>query len=180
MSALPHQPSSYLSPKLEGRPRGDSNGKGVFACEPVRAGELLVVWGGEVVTAEALSQLPASSRALSIQVSEGLYMTTEREGPADWVNHSCDPDAGMSGQIGLVAMRDIAPEEEICYDYAMTDGSPYDEFDCTCGASSCRLRVTGDDWRRPELWERYAGFFSPYLQQRIDQIRAAQAPMPVI
>jgi hypothetical protein len=53
----------------------------------------------------------------------------------------------------------------------MSDGSPYDEFDCECGAANCRGRISGNDWRRPELWERYAGHFSPYLQRRINHLK---------
>jgi hypothetical protein len=35
----------------------------------------------------------------------------------------------------------------------------------------CRGRVTGEDWRNPELWERYAGHFSPYLERRIKALK---------
>ena len=56
-------------------------------------------------------------------------------------------------------MRAIAQGEEICLDYAMCDGSSYDEFDCTCGLPDCRGRVTGEDWKRPELWERDEAIF---------------------
>lgn len=66
---------------------------------------------------------------------------------------------------------DIAPGEEICLDYAMCDGSAYDEFECGCGSPNCRGYVSGDDWKRPELWERYKGYFSPYLQRRIDRLK---------
>src|SRR5690606_33853967 len=87
----------------------------------------------------------------------------------DFVNHSCEPNAGLLGQIGLVAMRAIAAEEEICYDYAMSDGSAYDEFDCSCGMRLCRGRISGSDWSIPRRQERYRGYFSPYLQRRIDE-----------
>ena len=69
-------------------------------------------------------------------------------------------------------MRDIKAGEELNFDYAMCDGSAYDEFDCYCGAEHCRGRVTGDDWRNPELWEKYDGFFSPYLALRIERVKA--------
>ena len=86
------------------------------------------------------------------------------------VNHSCSPNCGMSGQTLVVAMRDIAPGEELTYDYAMSDGSPYDEFECHCGRPECRGKVTGSDWMRPELQVRYRGYFSPYLARRISQL----------
>ena len=58
----------------------------------------------------------------------------------------------------------------------MCDGSPYDEFDCACGSARCRGRVTGNDWRDPLLWKRYAGHFSPYLQRRIAALQREQSP----
>lgn len=60
-----------------------------------------------------------------------------------------------------VAMCRIVPVEYVCLYYAMTDGSPYDEFGCSCGLSDCRGYITGNDWKRAELHERYKGYFSP-------------------
>jgi hypothetical protein len=169
MDSLTHE---WLSPKLEARPHPKKGGYGIFAVEPVLKDDLLVVWGGGIFTWEELAALPEAMKHLSIQVEEGLYLvTTGLPHQADYINHSCDPNVGMSGQIAAVAMRDIAPGEEICIDYAMCDGSPYDEFICRCGAAECRGRVTGDDWGIPQLWDRYAGYFSPYLQRRIDHLR---------
>jgi len=168
-------PTGYVSPKLVGSDVSHKGGHGVFALQRVKAGELLVVWGGEIVTGERLAEMPASERRLCVQVEENLYLWTSQEGPADWINHSCDPNAGLVGHIALFALRDIDPGEEICFDYATSDGSPYDEFECTCGALECRGRVTGDDWRRPELQRRYRGLFSPYLQRRIDALATERA-----
>jgi hypothetical protein len=167
------RPSSYLSPKLEARSHPAKGGMGVFARAPIAPGELLLVWGGEIYTYEQYLQVPVERQPHFVQVEEGLYLgAPERPEPADYLNHSCSPNAGLSGQIALVALHRIAPGEEICIDYATCDGSPYDEFDCACGAPDCRGRVTGEDWRRPELQAKYAGYFSPYLQRRIDQSRA--------
>ena len=176
MTELDGHPNSYLSPKLEGRQSSEKGGRGVFACTPIRAGEIVAVWGGDVMTGEELARLPQDRlTSLAVQVDEDLYLVTTKEGPGDWINHSCNPNAGLRGQITLVAMRDITPGEEVCIDYAMTDGSPYDEFECACGAPTCRGRVTGDDWRNPMLWAQYAGFFSPYLQRRIERLKQEAA-----
>ena len=145
-----------------------------MAREPIEAGELVVVFGGEVVHASQLCQLSPTERLLTLQVEEDLYLVSTHDGPADWVNHSCDPNCGLRGQIALVALRRLEPGEEICFDYAMSDGTPYDQFVCGCGAATCRGKVTGDDWQKPELWARYRGHFSPYLQRRIDAKLAAE------
>jgi uncharacterized protein len=167
-------PSSYLLPGLEGNTSSSGENR-VIALEPIHTGRLIIVFGGDVISRDALVDLSPSNRRLCLQVEEDLYILSTSDGPAEWVNHSCDPNAGMQGQIALVAMRDIAAGEEICMDYAMTDGSPYDEFECRCGKPNCRGRITGDDWRRPELWPRYAGYFSPYLQRRIAELVIAKA-----
>jgi hypothetical protein len=91
--------------------------------------------------------------------------------PADFINHSCDPNCGLQGQIILVAMTDIQPGEEVTFDYAMTDSSPFDEFDCSCASPRCRGKVTRDDWKLPDLWQRYEGYFSTYLGNRINKFR---------
>ena len=175
MAPVLSQPTSYHSPQLEGRRIDGQGGRTLVAREPVEAGEVVVVFGGEVVHADQLAKLSPAERLLTLQVEEDLYLVSARDGAADWVNHSCAPNCGLSGQIALVALRRLEPGEEICFDYAMSDGTPYDQFPCGCGAATCRGQVSGEDWRRPELWERYRGHVSPYLQRRIDaQLAAAR------
>ena len=164
--------TSYLSPKVFAQPHPDKGGWGIFAREVLQSGEVLIVWGGAIYTGVELKNLPEERRIHSVQVEEDLYLLGGPElEPGDLINHCCEPNAGLSGQITIVALREICAGEEVCFDYAMTDGSPYDEFECACGSAMCRGKVTGDDWRQPVLWERYAGYFSPYLQRRIDNLR---------
>ncbi len=67
-------------------------------------------------------------------------------------------------------MREIAPGEELCHDWAMTDDLDY-EMACHCGADVCRDRITGQDWRIPALQQKYAGYFAWHVQRRIDAER---------
>lgn len=166
----------YVSPKLAARQNPAKGGYGIFADSFVPAGELLIVWGGNVVTGEQFIQLSPREQMHSIQIEENLYQVPSHPEPepGDFINHCCTPNAGLNSSISLVAMRDIEPGEEICFDYAMSDGSPYDEFDCACGSFYCRGRVTGDDWQRADLQARYAGYFSPYLQRRMNRVKQSQ------
>ncbi len=168
--------TAYLSPKLEVRHHPAQGEWAVFARESLQPGELIAVWSGFIVSQAKLQTLPKEMQKHTLQVEEDAFLVTSvPDEPADYINHSCNPNAGLSGQITLVAMRDIEPGEEICFDYAMSDGSPYDEFECACGAANCRGRVTGDDWRKPELWARYQSYFSPYIQRRIEALRTQAA-----
>lgn len=149
----------------------EKGGHGVFATVPIKKGTILVMFGGTVVTEEQMDSVPDDLKSLSIQVEEDLFLISTVIGPGDHFNHSCSPNAGMDGQIALIAMRDIVIAEEITFDYAMCDSAPYDEFDCMCDTPDCRLQVTGDDWQKSELWEKYDGYFSPYIQRKVDIMR---------
>lgn len=159
---------SWLSPKVESVPFHHKGGCGVIARQLVSAGEVVVMWGGRVIPSSELDfSVPDFSKRV-LQVDEDLFLFNPLlNDPADCFNHSCDPNAGMNGPTSLIAMRDIFAGEEIAFDYAMCDGSDYDEFDCNCGAPCCRHHISGADWKNPELQRRYAGYFSPYLQRRI-------------
>src|SRR5262249_24470198 len=172
--ALPfdiHGNLHWSSPKIERRDTS-TTGCGIFAVAPIPKDELLMVWGGAIVTTEVLYQLPEFARHRAIQVDEDQNLCSGLDDyDADCVNHSCDPTAGLRGQISLVAFRDIAPGEQICFDYAMSDSYPGFTMTCACGSPNCRGQVTGDDWKLPDLQIRYKGYLSPYLQRRIDSLK---------
>lgn len=164
---------SYLTPKARTVVR-HGTGHGSVAAEPIHAGELIVAFGGTCLTRAEFDLLPAERISRSLQIDDDLFMAGHSDPEmADWVNHSCTPNCGMSGNVIVVAMRDIAVGEELTYDYAMSDGSDYDEFECHCGGGACRGKVTGNDWMLPELQLAYRGFFSPYLARRIAALSSA-------
>ncbi len=167
-------PNSWLSTKLEIRQEKTIEGRGMFARRPIAKGEIITIWGGDVVPTEIWRHLPEEQRRQSAQVEENFYLVSTKSGPGDFINHCCDPNAGLDGQIVIRAMRAIQPGEEVCIDYAMCDSTPGEDFTCACGAPNCRHVITAEDWKLPELQKRYAGFFSPYLQRKIDLfVRAA-------
>jgi hypothetical protein len=43
------------------------------------------------------------------------------------------------------------------------------EMKCNCGAENCRGTVTGKDWQRQDLQEKYRGYFAWFLQRKIDK-----------
>ena len=160
---------SYISPKAEVR-ESPIHGRGLFAREAFAEGEVVCVKGGYVFDRAALKSMPEWYRAAEIQLTEDLFIgpvfEEEREGSMVFSNHSCEPNIGVRGQIVFVAMRDIEAGEELTHDWATTDDDDY-ELDCRCGAPTCRKVITGQDWRRPELREKYRGYFSAFLADKI-------------
>ena len=167
-------PENFLTSLAEMRPT-DGAGFGSFAIAPIPAGTVVAAFGGTLMDRATFDSHDADRRSRSIQIDEDSFLLgpAHRE-PGDAINHSCEPNCGMGGAAQVVAMRDIAVGEALTFDYAMADGSDYDEFTCACGTARCRGKVTGDDWRRDELRERHAGYFSPYLVRRMNAEAAAR------
>ena len=165
---------TWITPKaVKGKPSGIA-GRGLVAVEPIGAGEAVAVKGGHTVTEEELRALPERLQNSAVQITDDLHLVAltddEYEAVMLFINHSCEPNVGFGGNVVLVAMRDIAAGEELTTDYALFDDHP-DAMDCACGTPSCRRRIDGRDWQRPDLQERYRGWFSWYLDRKISSAR---------
>jgi len=156
---------SWLDPRIE---VGDSaiHGKGLVARESVRAGEVVIRWGGEMLPLAALDDLKTRERYDCAALSEDTIIVFAAEDPVIYGNHSCDPNLWMESETAISVRRDIAAGEELTIDYAVLSDDPTWSMGCACGSPLCRGVVRGDDWARPELQERYRGHFAPYLTRR--------------
>ena len=161
---------SWLPPSVEVKP-SPIQGRGLFARVRIAAFEVVAVKGGHVFGPAMREELQKRLGPAEIQIGDDLFIgpvtEEEREGSMIFSNHSCDPNVGVLGQVVFAAMRDVEPGEELTHDWAMTDDDD-DRLDCRCGSPRCRGIVSGRDWRRPELQRRYRGWFSSYLQRKID------------
>jgi uncharacterized protein len=161
---------SFLSPKTEVR-ESKIHGRGLFAVAEIAKDEIVAAKGGHIVDRKTLREKIAPRLGpVEIQIDDDLFITPvteeERELSMLYSNHSCNPNLGIRGEITFVAMHEIRAGEELTHDWAMTDDDDY-SVECKCGTSSCRGILTGKDWQRPDLQERYAGYFSTYLARKI-------------
>jgi SET domain-containing protein len=158
---------SYIAPGVAVRDAG-TKGRGLFAQRPFEKGDTIAACGGRVVEYEEFSRLGDELRTHSLQIDDALFLVCDPDfEPVDFLNHSCEPNVGMRGNVLFVALRAVEAGEELCYDYAMSDTNDYDEFVCACDMPSCRRLITGGDWKLPELQERYRGYFSTYIERKI-------------
>jgi SET domain-containing protein len=161
---------TYRSPNTEVK-ASPINGLGLFARVAIARGEIVAVKGGYVLTRAAWAALGRELGPAEIQLTDDLVIAPvsedERDGAMLYTNHSCDPNIALQGQIVFVAMRDIAAGEELTHDWATTDDDD-DTMTCHCGSPRCRGTVSGKDWKRRDLQERYRGWFCWHLQRKID------------
>ncbi len=162
----------WRSPKVDVR-ESHLGGLAVFAAEPIVAGERVAVKVGHIVDFDEVQRLTGELGDFSLQIDDDMFLTPRHADEYDdmtiHINHSCDANVGFVGNVTYVAMRDIPIGVELCHDYATARLAPY-RLECGCGTDVCRGVVTNDDWLLPEVQQRYAGWFMPHVQRRIDSL----------
>jgi SET domain-containing protein len=138
-------------------------GRGVFATRAFAQGEEVLQFLGEV---KDVSSFPDLTHALQIDTRHFL---SSSGGIDDYVNHSCEPNCGIRqdarGRVLLFALKPIALDEEISFDYSTTQGGGFWEMTCGCGTKNCRKTI-GDFADLPAATrERYValGAVMPFL-----------------
>ncbi|MEZ0107489.1 hypothetical protein ABH920_001481 [Catenulispora sp. EB89] len=162
----------WLHPDAEVR-ESEIEGRGLFAQAAIARGTVVSRLGGRLVTEAELREIfrTADTYVDTIAVTEDRHLVLPPRRPNGYGNHSCDPNLWWHDAYTLVARRDIAADEELTNDYGTSSGLPDFRMDCRCGAGLCRGVITGDDWRRPELRERYGEHWVPVLLERINDNR---------
>jgi hypothetical protein len=134
----------------------------------ISRGEMVASFGGNVIAQRELANYPADRVSRSLQLNEDTYLLSGNvPEPGDMINHSCEPNCGIAGTSSVQAIRDIEVDEELTFDYAMSDSSEYDEFSCACGREKCREKITGMDWQNKDLQTKYRNYFSSDIEKLI-------------
>ena len=159
---------TYRSPKIK---VSDDTlaGRGVVAIAPIARDEIVAIKAGNIITRGELESATLDAGDMALQIDDEFYLAPRTAEEVDdmsvFINHSCDPNVGFRGQVVYVAMRAIEVGEELCHDYSMERSDDY-SLDCHCGSPLCRGKVTGQDWKLPELQQRYGDYFSIYIRNK--------------
>ena len=141
----------------------DEKDRGVFARRRFLTGEIVVI--GRIVRV-----VPRRTR-YSFQLDWNLHVDLDE--PARLLNHSCDPNLGIKknqfGGYNFVAMKTIKSQEELCWDYAMTEYESIAVKQCHCGTRVCRGNITGYRELPKQLKQEYFLFTAPYLLKKINK-----------
>jgi len=113
---------------------------GCYATTPIRKGQRVIEYTGHRLTkAEADKAYEESPVTYLFGLGDGKIVI-DGHSMAMFINHSCDANCETSeikGRVWIKAIRNIAPGEEITYDYCLYDGGD-DPALCNCGAKKCR------------------------------------------
>jgi len=162
---------TWISSKAKKGLPSTIQGLGIFAVEDISKDEIVIVKAGHLLTLQQVKILHSDIHP-ELQVADDLFVCpsndSEVEDSMAYINHSCNPNVGMRGDIVSVAMRDVKAGEELVIDYGMIDNQDY-SMECTCGTEKCRKVVTGHDYLLPEI-KQYGKYLSTYIQSKMQQI----------
>ena len=117
------------------------HGAGVYTTKPVPKGTRILEYTGPRLKKKEADGLYADNEVTYLFTMDDPNIVIDGFGMAAFINHSCSPNCEsdqFGKQIWIVALRDIAPGEELTYDYCLWDGEIGDEAPCYCGAQNCR------------------------------------------
>jgi hypothetical protein len=161
-------PDCWLHQDVEVR-ASPISGRGLFARTAIPRDTPVSRLGGRLVTEAELREAlrTADTYIDTITVSDNLHLLLPPRRPNGYGNHSCDPNLWWNDAYTLATRRDIAPNEELTNDYATSTALPDYRMNCHCGTELCRITITGNDWQRPDLRNRYTDHWIPLLLTRI-------------
>lgn len=137
-------------------------GRGLFARRAFARGELVFAMTGKRRRYQIRTAEESTRFENWLGIGLDLYLIPDK--PYIFANHSCVPNLGVRGQADFVALRDIAPDEELTFDYAITTDELTWRMPCRCGQPTCRREISGIQSLPPEIVARYLPFISTYFQ----------------
>ena len=132
---------------------------GCYTTAPIRKGERVVEYTGPLIDKDTADLLYADRPITYLfGIGDGTRVI-DGHGTAMFINHSCDANCETEetdGRVWIMAVRDIAAGEELCYDYCLYDGDE-EEAPCNCGAAKCRSTMfSAEEIRRRRKLEKPA------------------------
>jgi SET domain-containing protein len=134
--------------------RSGIHGKGVFALQPIAAGETILEYTGKVITWKQAQKRPPHNpdepnHTFFFHIDDKHVIDGGDGGnAAKWINHACGPNCEADEddeehRVFIKALRDIEPGEELNYDYGLILEGKHtkevkEEFACRCGTPECR------------------------------------------
>lgn len=155
-------------------------GSGIFAKQAIRKDETVFKITGDEIIRHAYTRTFSPSGPNWVAVDREAWLIPSTKNPWPYINHSCEPNVGFRGSREVVAMRDIAPDEEVVIDYAITEEDPYWRMQCCCRAKKCRKEIASAPNLPPRLIKKYQKYLPTFLNYLVSdkQQRAEVQPPP--
>ena len=144
----------------------ENTGKGLFAKIDIKKNEIIFSVQGKIIKESKYhsgSYYKMGPRWLAI--GKNTWISPFRSNPWWFINHSCNPNAGLRGKTTVVAMKNIKKGNEITIDYSITEDDPSWQMKCECGHNNCRKVVKSVRFLPENIFRKYKQFIPKFLQE---------------
>lgn len=142
------------------------HGYGVFTNEPIKKGKFIAELRGSRIHYK--SSVYGQSNRYSDWIGIGKDIWIDPIDEFQYLNHSCNPNAGLTGsrKLRMHALRDIAEGEEITIDYSITEEDPDYCFENLEAGHSLFRQYIGPVQSLPrEVFESYLPFVPDHFRK---------------
>lgn len=136
--------------------------QGVFSKKDIKKGEIIFILKGVLHKCRITTKKEAMKNPNMMGVGENTWI--HPTSPGVFINHSCDPNAGIKGSVTFVALKNIKKNEEITFDYSISEDSPW-EMKCNCGSLNCRRIIRGIKFLPKDVYLKYLPNIPQYFQK---------------
>lgn len=136
-------------------------GYGIFARKNIKKGEIVFIMKGRMYKFDSMTKKEAMARPDIVGIKKNIWIDPSLLNV--FINHSCDPNTGVKGTVTYVALREIKKDEEITFDYSISEDSEW-EMQCRCGAKNCRKLIRGIRYLPEETFKKYLPYIPKYFQ----------------
>lgn len=140
------------------------HGTGIFAGKPYKKGEVVVILEGKKITKKYRGPIDDKEFANWFEISQDVWVDPKI--PLSHINHSCEPNLGMTDSITFVALRDIAKGEELTFDYSICDSEVEWVVPCLCKSLNCRKQIRSIQFLPKETYNKYMPYIPLYFQKK--------------
>lgn len=138
------------------------HGRGVYTKENISKGETIFIIKGHRKHLVVKGKKESDMGPAWVGIKHGEWI--DPTPPALYLNHSCNPNAGIKGAVTLKALRNIKSGEEITFDYATTEDDVYWQMKCGCGSKNCRKIVRSVQFLPEKQFKSYLPYIPTFFK----------------
>ncbi|MFH1758970.1 MAG: SET domain-containing protein-lysine N-methyltransferase [Patescibacteria group bacterium] len=143
--------------------KADNLGNGLFAKKNIKKDEVIFITKG-VVEKGSYDPKLYDIGPNWLAIAKNTWLSPFNDNPWRYINHSCNPNTGLKGQVTVVAMKNIRKDQWITIDYSITEADPYWKMRCMCKQKNCRKIIRSIRFLPSRLFEKYKKYIPKFLK----------------
>lgn len=133
----------------------DKHGKGIFAKINIKKGEIIFIAKGKIVEFLVRTLKDSLVGPNWVGINKNTWIDPFENNPLYYMNHSCNPNVGIKGRVVFVALKNIKKDEEITFDYSVSEVDIHWQMDCSCRQKNCRKIIRSIQFLPKKIFKKY-------------------------